>query len=293
VRLIGDPPLRRRIADNARREILWKVGPEGRAEEMAILIDLLKGDRAAARALEIHVSRQKNPPSTALLIPAYNTVFEVDQLGACDVTVTVSIYNCQASIVDALNSVVSQTLSRLDLVVIDDHSIDDSLAVVLNWVKINAGRFNRVSVLQNRANSGLGATRNLAFENAETQFVLPLDVNNRLLPGCAAACLQTLQASSAAFAYSVTGCDRERLGTVTADPVWLPNRTRIALIAKAAWALVGGYDNVRPGRQDFDIWCKFAERGLLGLRVPGGPLLEYRCHGVSTKTTSAIEGQRR
>jgi glycosyltransferase involved in cell wall biosynthesis len=174
--------------------------------------------------------------------------------------------------------------------VIDDNSIDDSLAVALNWVKINAGRFNRISVLQNRSNSGLGATRNLAFEKAETQFVLPLDVDNRLLPDCAAACLQTLRAGSAAFAYSVIGCDRELLGTVTPDPDWLPHRTRIVLIAKAAWALVGGYDNVRSGRQDFDLWCKFAERGLLGLRVPGEPLLEYRYHGVSTKTAIALKG---
>ena len=55
----------------------------------------------------------------------------------------------------------------------------------------------------------------------------------------------------------------------------------MALISKAVWAGVGGYDHVRTGWEDFDLWCKLAEHGLRGERVPGGPLAEYRVHRAS------------
>jgi tetratricopeptide (TPR) repeat protein/SAM-dependent methyltransferase/uncharacterized protein YbaR (Trm112 family) len=294
VRLIADPILRRRIAANARREILWKFGPEGRAEAMAIFVDLLKGDHAAAaRAFEIRVSRQQTPRPAAPRIPDHDTVFEADRLGVADVTVIVPLYNYQAFIVEALDSVAAQTLRELDLVLVDDRSTDSSLSVALDWAKVNAGRFNRISVLQNRSNSGLGATRNVGFETAETPFVLPLDADNRLLPGCAAACLQTLQASAAAFAYPLIktfGAVYELRGVPDYNPVRLANGNYIdamALIAKSAWAFVGGYDEVRTGWEDFDLWCKFAERGLWGEQVPGGPFAEYRVHGNSMDRTAS------
>jgi SAM-dependent methyltransferase len=257
----------------------------------------LRGDRAAARAFEVRVSRQQALRVAAPQIPDHDTVFEADRLDVADVTVIVPLYNYEAFIREALDSVAAQTLPGLDLVVVDDRSTDGSLGVALDWANVNAGRFNRISVLQNRSNSGLGATRNVAFEIAETPFVLPLDADNRLLPDCAAACLRTLQASAAAFAYPVIrkfGGDQGLLGAVTYNPVWLSNGNYIdamALIAKGAWGVVGGYDHVRTGWEDFDLWCKFAERGLWGEQVPGGPFAEYRVHENSMNQTASTRAE--
>jgi glycosyltransferase involved in cell wall biosynthesis/SAM-dependent methyltransferase len=291
-RLVTDPILRRRVSAAARRDVLWSYGPERTAEAMASLLDLLKGGRDAARAFEIEAVRGRTQPSTPPRVPEHEVVFAVDHLRTALVTVAVPLYNYAQYIGEALDSVATQTLQELDLVVIDDCSTDDSLAVALGWARANINRFNRISILRNHANSGLGLTRNVGFDAAETKFVLPLDADNRLLPDCAVACLKAAQSSGAAFAYPLIktfgAVEELRRGQFLGGADWDPMRLvfgnyidAMALISKAVWAAVGGYDHVRTGWEDFDLWCKLAERGLRGERVPGGPLAEYRVHRAS------------
>ena len=75
------------------------------------------------------------------------------------------------------------------------------LQVATEWVRTHAARFNRAMVLQNQRNAGLALTRNAGFDAAETQYVLPLDADNRLLPSCVEACLEVAGRTSAAFVY--------------------------------------------------------------------------------------------
>ena len=123
----------------------------------------------------------------------------------------------------------------------------------MRWLKASASRFNRVLLLRNRANSGLAAARNAGFEAADTPYVLPLDADNRLLPGCAAACLRTARETGAAIAYPIIrefGTSQNLMGDRPFDPVRLQLGNYIdamALISKAAWVAVGGYDKGEAG----------------------------------------------
>jgi glycosyltransferase involved in cell wall biosynthesis len=285
-RFVDDAALRRCVAAAACRDVLWTFGPERRTEALSTIFDMLAGGQIAARAFELQLLRLRglaSPPHPH--IPDHELVFEVDHLRLAQVTVVVPLYNYARFVIEALDSVAAQTLQELDLIVIDDRSTDDSLRVVLSWARANAARFNRIAVLQNRVNSGLGSTRNIGFDTAETPFVLTLDADNRLLPGCAAACLETIQTPGTAFAYPVIkrfgAVEESWMGVFGYDPVRLSNGNYIdamALISKAAWVAVGGYDHVRTGWEDFDLWCNLAEHGFRGVRVPGEPLAEYRVH---------------
>jgi hypothetical protein len=63
----------------------------------------------------------------------------------------------------------------------------------------------------------------------------------------------------------------------------------MAMIAKSAWAAVGGYDDIRPnGWDDYELWCSFVERGLWGVQVPQ-ILAEYRVHARSMLRTMTDE----
>jgi glycosyltransferase involved in cell wall biosynthesis/SAM-dependent methyltransferase len=290
--LADDPMLRRRIAHAAKREALWQFGPERRVETMASLLDLLRGGRPAARAFERMTShrdtRLPEPP-----LAEHEVIFEADRLGLADVTVVVPLYNYAGLVEEALDSVRTQTLTALDLVIVEDRSTDDSLAVALGWARANASRFNRLLVLRNRANAGLSRTRNTGFDAAETPFILALDADNRLLPECAAACLRTAQETGAAFAYPVIrtfGASDELIGRFAYDPQRLIGSNYIdamALVAKAAWVAAGGYRRTQGGWEDFAFWCQLAERGLFGAQVPGEPLAEYRVHPGSMMRIAA------
>ncbi len=185
----------------------------------------------------------------------------------------------------------AQTLELLDLVVVDDASTDSSLTVTLDWVRRHAGRFNRVEVLRNRRNAGLGLSRNAGFNAAETEFILPLDADNRLRPRCGAACLEVIRTTGAAFAYPSLqrfGDGTEVMGLEPFQPTRLIRGNYIdamAMIAKSAWAEAGGYDDIRPnGWDDYELWCSFVERGLWGVRVPE-ILADYRVHARSMLRT--------
>jgi hypothetical protein len=65
-----------------------------------------------------------------------------------------------------------------------------------------------------------------------------------------------------------------------------------ALIRLAAWAAAGGYDHVRFGWEDYDFWCRIAERGGFGQHVPQ-MLVEYRVHRRSMlrETTDEVDNK--
>jgi glycosyltransferase involved in cell wall biosynthesis len=214
-------------------------------------------------------------------------VFESDRLGDADVTVIVPLYNYAQHLTEALDSVLAQTLAPLDLVIVDDASTDMSLDVAKHWVERHATHLNRVVVMRNRANAGLGLARNVGFAAAETPYVLPLDADNRLRPECCAALLRHAEESGAAFVYPLirefgeSDHLRKAFPYAPARLIGVPFIDAMALVSVAAWAGVGGYSNTRLGWEDYDFWCRMAEAGLAGIQVPGEPLAEYRVHGGS------------
>jgi SAM-dependent methyltransferase len=157
--------------------------------------------------------------------------------------------------------------------------------VTLRWLQRNAARFNRVLLAQNDRNSKLGPTRNVAFDLAQTPYIFVLDADNFLLPECLERCLSAASRQFAAFAYPTIA--RTAGGTISHQPYdanLLAAGNYIdamALVSKAAWVAAGGYDHVTYGWEDYDFWCRLAERGLHGVAVEGEPLAVYRVHGES------------
>ena len=230
------------------------------------------------------------------------TAFERDRLRPSRVTVVVPVYNYAGTVVEALDSVKAQTLEDLDLIVVEDDSPDDSLAVVTAWAEENAERFNRILVLSHVDNAGLACTRNRGFEEAETPYVLPLDADNILLPDCAASLLEALEASGAAFAYPHI---RQFGPEVDPEQELVMGHTEytaarllamnyidaMALVRRSAWRAAGGYRLGLLGWEDYEIWCSFAELGLYGLRVSHVHAL-YRVHGDSMLRTVTHTGDK-
>ena len=191
------------------------------------------------------------------------------------------------------SSVKEQTLQPIDLVVVDDCSTDNSLSVAGDWMRRQAvtKRFNRIVLLRNIANQGLAATRNIGFDAAETDFVVPLDADNRLLPEFCSRTLRALRGTRAAFAYTKIQCFGDHhhvIGTDAFSQMLFSQANYVdamALIAKWAWAGIGGYTHIQHGWEDYDFWCCCIEHGFWGIHVPE-ILAEYRFHEDSMLRTA-------
>ncbi|MBV8810130.1 MAG: glycosyltransferase [Acidobacteriaceae bacterium] len=272
--LIGDRHLRERVATAAHRHVLWRFGPERRAESMASVLALLNGGRNAARAISTTL-RDMEARFAEASISQHDAVFVSDRLVASDVTVVVSLENSEPFVNGALDSIHAQDVFDIDLIIIDDCSGDQSLATALDWTRSRAVRFGRVGVFKNRSKSGRAMTRNLGFDLSDTPFVLSLATLNPLWQGLLSRCLESIKSSGAAFAYPVPQLRGESFArSFSFDLLRSPDyrNDAPALVAKAAWLMVGGYDcTVGEGQEDSNFWLKFASRGLLGAQVACGP----------------------
>ncbi|MGF6766213.1 exopolysaccharide biosynthesis predicted pyruvyl transferase EpsI/glycosyltransferase involved in cell wall biosynthesis [Paraburkholderia sp. GAS33] len=284
--LVSMPVRRRQTARNALRDVLWKFGPDRRVDLMASMLDMAVGGRSAARAFAYEISKRAPNPAR-LHIPESEVIFEHDRLVQSDVTVIVPLYNYEQYVEEALNSVATQTLDDIDLIIVDDASTDASLTVATEWVKSNKDRFNRLFVLRNRKNSKLGPTRNVGFDAAETPYVLTLDADNKLYPHCAEQCLDVIKRTGAAYIYPkicAFGDADYVMGESPYDPVRFIGGNYIdamALISKGVWSGVGGYESVPYGWEDYEFWCKIAELGLIGVSAGEKILAGYRVHKSS------------
>ncbi|HEY6433888.1 MAG TPA: glycosyltransferase [Acetobacteraceae bacterium] len=291
LRLVDDATERARLAHAAYQDVLWPFSPVRRKELARNFLVQLEGGPEAARAFELELHRRSSDATGKIPLPATEVTFAADRLGEAEATVVVPLYNYAHYVEEALASVRAQTIPLLDLVLVDDASTDESLAVATRWARANADRFNRVLVLRNSTNAGLALTRNAGFNASETKYILPLDADNRLLPRCLEACLSAAHKSSAAFIYPEIKCFGDTDGVIGAEsfsPMRLAGGNYIdamALVTKYTWAAVGGYTHITHGWEDYDFWCRCVERGFWGEQV-AEVLAEYRVHGQSMLRTS-------
>jgi GT2 family glycosyltransferase len=195
---------------------------------------------------------------------------------AAPVTVAISLYNYRDEIILCLESVKSQTLRDLDLIVVDDCSTDDSFSVVNDWISKNENRFRDALVIRHKSNRGLPFARNSAFARARTEFVFVLDADNLLYPRCLERLLVALSQCDASFAYCLLEKFGEAIGIGNTRP-WNPITLQhgnfidaMVLQRKSVWEDVAGYaiDMPAMGWEDFDLWFRIARAGGWGVQVP-------------------------
>jgi glycosyltransferase involved in cell wall biosynthesis len=193
------------------------------------------------------------------------------------VSVVVTLFNYAHTIADALRSVALSDLDEVELVLVDDASTDDSLAVAraaleeLPWLR---GR-----VIARGANGGLAAARNLGIEHALGEYVFVLDADNTVGRSGLRLLASALDASpDASFAYGLIQAvgpsgPMGLLSWAPWDPWWLRIDNYIdamALLRRSAVVDVGGYTTTESlyGWEDFELWCNMASRGMSGVLVP-------------------------
>jgi len=92
------------------------------------------------------------------------------------VSVIIPVYNNEKTIIKAVNSVIKQTLKQLQIIIIDDGSIDKT-PVLLQQLKMLD---NRIEIYTHPYNKGLGEARNTGMRYAKGEFISFLDSDDYL-----------------------------------------------------------------------------------------------------------------
>jgi len=107
-------------------------------------------------------------------------------------SVIIPSYNHAKLLPRAVHSVLANTDSRIELVVVDDGSEDDTQNI-LKQLSCDYGK--RLLVVQ-QSNQGPAAARNYAVQLAKGDFILPLDADDELLPEALPVLLEQLSLHS-------------------------------------------------------------------------------------------------
>lgn len=94
------------------------------------------------------------------------------------ISVLMGIYNCEATLAEAIRSIQNQTYENWELIICDDGSTDDSLRVAEEY----AEKDSRIIVIKNEKNEGLNYTLNHCLEHATGDYIARMDGDDISLP---------------------------------------------------------------------------------------------------------------
>jgi glycosyltransferase involved in cell wall biosynthesis len=208
------------------------------------------------------------------------------------ISVVLPAYNAERFLRAAIESVLNQTFRDFELIVIDDGSTDQTLAMARIFEALDS----RVRVITHQ-NMGMGASLNEAIATAKYQWIARMDADDVMLPNRLEHQLQFVQNNpdiAVAGSWIQYIDERGRLIGKRCHPLFrrdqvqreiqgnklLPLTHPSVLIRKSAFEAAGGYRPQFWPSDDLDLWPRIAERGF-GILVQQEFLTQYRIHSDS------------
>ena len=192
------------------------------------------------------------------------------------ITVIMGIYNCADTLIEALESLESQTYKRFKVVLCDDGSKDNTLEVALKWAETHP---NYV-VIQNERNIKLAATLNHCLKYADTEYVARMDGDDISLPTRfeKEIAFLDLHPEFAFVSTPMAHFDEHgiwRKGKAIEYPQncdfrdCAPFCHAPCMVRKSAYDLVNGYTTGEKVEraEDFYLWYKMYRSGLKGYNI--------------------------
>lgn len=194
------------------------------------------------------------------------------------VSVLMPAYNQAQYIVEALDSLLSQTYTNWEVAVVDDGSPDNVADIVAPY----AARDPRIRFFHTE-NRGVAAARNFAAAHTSGPLLLPLDADDILLPTYIERCVERFALhpeTTAAYAMW------QYFGHTTKTPplhygsfanLFSMNRLHAStMFRRSDFIRIGGYDeNLRRGLEDWELWMRLLSPEAVVHKIEE-PLFRYR-----------------
>lgn len=212
----------------------------------------------------------------------YQLSKEITQFSAREATVLLPVFNGIPYITEAIDSILGQTFTNFELLVIDDGSTDDTLTILQSF----AAKDPRVRVIS-RENRGLIATLNQGISLSNTELIVRMDADDIALPTRLERQIVFMK-SHPDIAVCGTGItlyetgenrylpeknDALRVLALFNTPVFHPT----VIMRKSSVLKLGGYSYDSPCAEDYDLWERMLHSGSK-LANLGEVLLMYRIH---------------
>lgn len=205
------------------------------------------------------------------------------------VSVVIPTYNAEAYVEEAARSILQQTFTDFELIMIDDGSTDSTWAILERLAAQDA----RIVLQRNSANLGISRTRNLGTDLARGEYIAIMDHDDISLRDRLEK--QVAYLDGHPDVGVVGGVTRNldgailgapRLGPMTPNLItWflhfgVPVAHPASMIRRSVLLAVGGYDPNFRIVNDYDLWFRIS--GQTGLANLPDVVLHYRRHSGNT-----------
>lgn len=201
----------------------------------------------------------------------------------CTVSVLVTVYNREPFLADCLNSILASTWQDFEIVVVDDHSSDGSVAIAEEFV----ARDSRIRLYRNERNIGDYPNRAKAISHSAGALIKFVDADDLIYRNSLAMMVEAMeQYPGAALALSHSAPELEVPYPFPLSPEETYRRQFLsrgclgsgpsgAIFRRSAYDGIGGFGDWGV-LTDMDLWLRIAARWQIVLLPPA--LIWWRRH---------------
>jgi glycosyltransferase involved in cell wall biosynthesis len=210
------------------------------------------------------------------------------------VSVIIPCFNYGEFILEAVDSILAQTLTSLEVIIVDGGSTDERTRQILHELRRPMTR-----VILREGRHLVGSNRNCGIATASGRYICCLDADDQLRPTFLEKATFLLET----YAYDVVSTAVEFIGArqgtsyhVATYPC-LDNLVRAnhvctcAVFRRELWVLAGGFDDYGLGKdhaaEDWDFWMRLAVLGARFRNISREALLRYRTHVQGSLSSNA------
>src|SRR6185369_10026020 len=211
------------------------------------------------------------------------------------ISVALPVYNGEKYLAEAIDSILAQTFTDFELLIIDDGSTDNSLAILKQYKQ----RDDRIRLIA-RENRNLATTLNDLIDLAQGEWVARMDQDDIALPHRFEKQLQWLEQTGADICGSsirffgtsdkrtVTHCQTDE--AVKMELLFRSPFAHPTVMMKTVLVKKLRYDKAWEKAEDYDLWERAARAGWMMTNVPE-VLLLYRLHPTQITTHTSNQNQ--
>lgn len=205
------------------------------------------------------------------------------------ISVILPVYNAEAYVREAVQSILAQTFMDFELIIINDGSTDGSGTILRELAERDA----RI-VLVERPNDGLVSALNEGIERARADLIARMDADDVSMPERFALqhARMVQEPELAVLGSFIRFMDKAgniiRLSEYPLTPKetarhvekGCPVAHPTVMMRRGAVLKIGGYRKAFSHAEDYDLWLRMNDLGYAIANLPQ-PLLNYRVHGAN------------
>ncbi len=182
------------------------------------------------------------------------------------VSVIIPTFNRANTIIDSVKSVLTQTYQNIEVIIVDDGSIDNTINLLKNM------NCNKITILQNDQNMGACFSRNRGIKYATGDYIAFQDSDDIWLPNKVEECLQYLKSTNSDFVFHQVICENVKGKPITPqiDFNSIDDKLLYALtkggvntqtmFAKASCFKDTLFDEEMPRSQDWELMIRIVQK---------------------------------